>query len=142
MTPCNKTLCLLLVAVFGLWGCARNPSSQSGSDNDKLKALEAKTAKLEEDLKSAIASKEQLRKKLAECQDVQAQLQQEVERLQIVVKERDELKTTLKTRTAERDLTQSKYEGFLKELDDLTGRAKAALHGPRSAPNGGGGDYC
>ena len=36
----------------------------------------------------------------------------------------------LKTRTAERDLLHVKYEGFLKELDELTGRAKAALRTP------------
>jgi TolA-binding protein len=128
MTRYHKAFGVCLVAALGIWGCTRAPSSQTNANADKIKALEAKTARLEDDLKSALAANEQLRKKIGDFQETQAQLQQEIDRLQLVVKERDELKAQLKTRTAERDSTQAKYEGFLKELDDLAGRAKAALH--------------
>jgi TolA-binding protein len=127
MTRYHKAIGVCFVAAFAVWGCTRAPSSQTDAHADKIKALEAKTARLEDDLKAALTVNEQLRKKIGDFQESQTQLQQEIDRLQLVVKERDELKAHLKTRTAERDLTQAKYEGFLKELDDLTGRAKAAL---------------
>jgi TolA-binding protein len=135
MTQYHKALGMFLVTMFGLWGCARGPADGSGqATNDRLKALEAKTAKLEEDLKTALAAKDQLRKKLGEAQDAQTLSQQEVDRLQVVVKERDEL---LKARTLQRDQVQAKYEGFLKDLEDLAGRAKTALQSPKPAANTG-----
>jgi chromosome segregation ATPase len=129
MTRSHKALGVFLVTMFGLWGCARGPAAQTGASADKVKALEAKVAKLEDDLKSATAAKDVLKKKVADAQDAQAQLQQEFDKLQVVVKERDDLKAQLKTRTAERDVLQAKYEGFLKDLKDLAGRAETALHG-------------
>ena len=118
MTQYHKALGVCLVTMFGVWGCARGPASNS-ADHDKAKALETKAAKLDEDLKSTVAAKEQLRKKIGELEEAQAQLQQEVDRLNSLAK----------TRTTERDLVQAKYEAFLKDLKDLAGRAETALHG-------------
>jgi hypothetical protein len=104
--------------MFGVWGCARGPAASS-ADHDKAKALETKVLKLDEDLKSALAAKELQRKKIGELEEAQAQLQQEVDRLNALAK----------TRTTERDQVQAKYETFLKDLKDLAGRAETALHG-------------
>jgi chromosome segregation ATPase len=136
MTRYHQALGVFLLSLLGLWGCARGSSSSSANSNDRIKALEAKTVKLEDDLKSTVVDNQQLRKKLGDCQDLQAHLRKEIDRLHLVVKERDELKVQLKTRTSERDQLQAKYEGFLRELDELSGRAKAALQSPRPAGAG------
>ena len=136
MSRHRKAIGVFLVAMFGLWGCARGPSATTNANNDKIKALEVKGAKLEEDLKSTLAAKDQLRKKLGDAEDAQAQMQKQIDRLLVVEKERNELLAQLKTRTSERDLVQSKYEGFLKDIRELAGKAEATLPTFKSADTG------
>jgi predicted nuclease with TOPRIM domain len=127
MTRYHKALGVFLVTLFGIWGCARGPAtSGANATNDRIKALEAKTAKLEEDLKSALALKDQLRKKLSETEDAQNQQQREIERLT----------TVLKDRTSERDVVQAQYEAFRKNLKELIGSAEAALPNAKPAASG------
>ena len=135
MTRYHKALGVLLVALFGALGMWRGPATQSIANGDRVKALETKTAKLEEELKSALAFKEQLRTQLAEAADSQVRLQQEVEQLQSVVKDRDELKRDLRARTTERDHLQVQYESFRKNIKDLLGQAETSLHND-AKPNG------
>jgi TolA-binding protein len=134
MTRYHKALGVFLVTLFGIWGCARGPAtSGANATSDRIKALEAKTAKLEEDLKNSIALKDQLRKKLSDTEDAQNQQQHEIDRLTALVKERD---TMIQTRTSERDVVQTQYEGFRKNLKELLGSAEAAL--PNAKPAGTG----
>ncbi len=132
MTRYHKALGVFLVTLFGLWGCARGPATSSNT-TDRIKALEAKTAKLEEDLKAALALNNQLRKKLSDSEDAQTQLQNEIGRLNAVVKERDNM---IQTRTTERDTVQTQYEGFRKSLKELIGQAEAALPNAKPATAG------
>lgn len=134
MTRYHKALGVFLVTLFGIWGCARGPAtSGANATNDKIKALEAKVAKLEEDLKSNIAVKEQMRKKLSDSEDAQNQLQNEIQRLTMVIKDRD---TMVKVRTGERDAVQTQYEAFRKNLKELIGQAEAALPNNKPANTG------
>lgn len=129
MTRYHKALGVFLVSLFGIWGCARGSATNGGAaSNDKIKALEAKTAKLEDDLKNSVALKDQIRKKLSDSEDAQAQLQQEIERLSTLVKERDMM---IKTRTTERDTVNTQYDVFRKNLKDLLGQAEASLPGAK-----------
>jgi predicted nuclease with TOPRIM domain len=134
MTRYHKALGVFLVTLFGIWGCARGPAtSGANATNDRIKALEAKTAKLEEDLKNTLALKDQLRKKLSDTEDAQNQQQHEIDRLTTIAKERE---TMIKTRTSERDIVQTQYESFRKNLKELIGSAEAVL--PTNKPVGTG----
>jgi DNA anti-recombination protein RmuC len=122
-----KVVGVFLVAAFGLWGCAQGPGGSTTSD--RLKALEAKNARLEEDFRTASAARDQLRKKLTATEEAQAQLQQDLDGLKtLLAKERDDLKGQLKQRIQERDVLQSQYDGFRRELKELLGQAEAALN--------------
>jgi len=129
MTQYRKTFGVLLVMTFGLWGCARGPATDgsNASTNDKIKALEAKTAKLENELKAVLAAKDQLRKQLGDAEEAKAQMQREIERIQPVVKERDELLTQVRSRTTERDQLQVQYDSFRRNIKELLGQAEASL---------------
>ena len=129
MTRNYKALGILFVTMFGLWGCARGPVSEgsSNANADKIKLLEAKTAKLEEDLKGVLAVKEQLSKQLADAEEARAQMQREVEQLQPVIKERDNLLVLIKAKATERDQLQAQYDGFRRNIKELLGQAEAAL---------------
>ena len=116
MSNYQKVIAFGVVLIVGIWGCSECPSRSA----EKIKALEAKVSRLEEDFRSASASRDQFRKKLAEMEQEQAQLKQE----------RDELQSTIKTRTAERDEITGHFDQFRKNLKELIGKTEAALAKP------------
>jgi septal ring factor EnvC (AmiA/AmiB activator) len=130
MSNVNKGLILATIASLGLWGCAKGPANISGA-SERIKALEFKIGKLEDDFRAAASARDSVRKKLA---DVETQLQQQSDQLRSVVKERDELRRQVVARTTERDSIQVQYEQFRKGLRDLLGQAEAALGNGSSQP--------
>jgi chromosome segregation ATPase len=132
MTYYQKALAVLVVAVLGIWGCAQGPAG--GATAEKVRNLEAKMTRLEDDFRAATAARDQFRKKLADAEAMCAQLREEVAALRPVVKERDELQVQLKARTTERDNLTQQFDGFRKSLKDLIGQTEAALSRP-AAPS-------
>jgi DNA anti-recombination protein RmuC len=129
MTSAKKALVVLIVATLGIWGCAQGQSSNAVSQADRIKVLEAKNAKLEEDFRAAAAVRDQCRKKLATADEQQQQLRQDLDQqLQAVVRERDELRQQVTTRTNERDAMVTQYENFRKSIRELLGQADTALN--------------
>ena len=125
MSRAQKALSVLVVACLGLWGCAQGAANGHASA-ERIRALETKIAKLEDDFKAVVGVREQLRKQLTATEQEKTQLGQRVEQLQAVVKERDELRQQLVTRTGERDLAQGQFDQFRKGIKTLLGQAEAA----------------
>jgi septal ring factor EnvC (AmiA/AmiB activator) len=123
MSRGHKALSVLIVASLGLWGCAQGPANGPASA-ERLRALETKIAKLEDDFRAAVSGREQLRKKLTTTEEERTRLTQQVEQLQIVVKERDELRQQLATRTTERDTVQTQYDHFRMGIKTLLSKAE------------------
>ncbi|HMF12207.1 MAG TPA: hypothetical protein VKE94_07870 [Gemmataceae bacterium] len=119
MTRANKALVAMVLGVLGLWGCAQGPAGGSAATLERIKALESKCTKLEDDYRAVASARDQLRKRLASAEDERARVQQELNVQQGVVKERDELKHQL---TA----TQGQFDQFRKNLKTLLGQAEAA----------------
>jgi chromosome segregation ATPase len=136
-----EALILFLVFGLGIWGCAQGPAGGS-STSERLKALESKCGKLEEDQKALSAARDQLRKKLAESEDVRAKIQHDLQDSQTAVKERDELRQQVNSRTAERDTLQTQMEqlrkgirGLLSQVDGVTSQPVTSAT-PIAAPSG------
>jgi len=104
----------MVVATLGLWGCAQNPSGSAS--NARIRDLESRNAKLEDDYRAAAAARDQCRKKLASSE----------EQLQLVVRERDELKLQIDVRIGERDALHGHLIQLGKDLQSLAGRIEAA----------------
>jgi septal ring factor EnvC (AmiA/AmiB activator) len=126
MTRANKALAMLVVAALGLWGCAKGPAN-GAANAERIRALESKCAKLEEDYRAAASTRDTVRKKLTEVEEQRGKLRVEVEQLQPLVKEQEVLKQQLDVRTVERDAVQAQFEAFRKHLRDLVGQADAAV---------------
>ncbi|HLW66627.1 MAG TPA: hypothetical protein VKS79_15030 [Gemmataceae bacterium] len=116
MSKYQQMIVVGMIMIVGIWGCTQ---SSSGSP-EKMKAMEAKVNRLEEEFRAASAARDQLRKKLAEVEQEQVQLKQE----------RDDLRNDLKARTTERDMVNTQFEQFRKSLKDLIGQTEAALAKP------------
>jgi uncharacterized coiled-coil DUF342 family protein len=132
---CGKKalLVVMLTTLLGLWGCTQGGSSSSTSA--RLREVEARSARLEDDYKTAAAARDQARKNVAQLDEQRAQLTQQVEQLQKVVKERDELRAQLTSRTAERDALQASLLQFSRDLQNLaTKMDQAAQSGGSGTP--------
>lgn len=121
----------LMCAGLVVLGCAK-PSTQvvSKSDSgDKLKSLEARVAKLEEDLRTAAAERDGA---VARASSFEQKWKAETSRAIMFEKERDAARHALTSRTTERDTLQVQFDGFRKNLKELIGQAETA-----SRPNAG-----
>ena len=123
---------VVAVCMLGVWGCN---SQKNGAFNAKIREMEGRYAKLEDDFRAVTASAEQTRKKVTqaearrvEAEEKVAELSRRVEELQTVVQERDELKKQLQTRTAERDGYQGPLMQFSRDLQALAGRVETAAN--------------
>src|ERR1051325_2792511 len=96
-------LALLLFATMGMYGCTQQ---KNGAFTAKIREMENRYTKLEEDYKAVVASSEATRKRLAQSEQQRADLTKQVEELQQAVAERDELRKQLTARTGERDAVQ------------------------------------
>lgn len=129
MSPVKKLWIIAIVSALGAWGCAQGPANGTAS-MERIRALETKISKLEEDFKGAIAVRDQLRKELTGVKEDRNRLGQQVEQLQAVVKERDELRQQLTVRTTERDTLQTQFEQFRKGIKTLLGQAEPTAAQP------------
>jgi outer membrane murein-binding lipoprotein Lpp len=116
----------IALATLGFWGCAQNRSGANTAA--KLRELEARHAKLEEDYQAVVLGNESIRKRLAAVESQRVELAQQLEKLQTVVHERDELKEQITARTGERDALHAQMIQFGKELQNMVGRVEAATH--------------
>jgi chromosome segregation ATPase len=130
MTRSHKVLGFLLIAVLGIYGCARGPAGASG---DKHAALEAKVQRLEEDFRAAAAARDSFRQKLVAAEEQQGRLQRQLDQDRAATaREREDLQGQVKARTAERDHFQSQYGNFIKTLKEQLEKAETAMNPPAS----------
>jgi hypothetical protein len=117
---------LAAMAAFTL-GCNRPPAPSA----DNSRALEARIAKLEQDVKSTAAARDAAQQKYI---STESRLRTEEARAAAAETARDDAQAALKVRTFERDAVQTQYEGFRKTIRELLGQADtAAAHPPASA---------
>jgi uncharacterized coiled-coil DUF342 family protein len=121
-----------LVAAFGLWGCAQGPSSHSATQAEKVRNLESKNAKLEEDYRAVASARDQARKRLSALEEEHAKLQKDLDLSKVVAKERDELREQINARTTERDAVQARCDRLKKGLQTLLGQEEG--QGPTLPP--------
>jgi chromosome segregation ATPase len=126
---CGKKalLVVMLTGLLGLWGCTQSGSSNATSA--RLRELEARGARLEDDFKTATAARDQARKKAVALEEQRTQLALQVEQLLKVAKERDELRTQLTARAAEREVLQANLLQFSRDLQGLAAKIDQAASG-------------
>jgi chromosome segregation ATPase len=115
----------MLITTLGLWGCTQSRSS--GNSTAKLRDLEARNAKLEEDYRAAVADGTEAHKKLADAEEQVARLTPLAEQLQTVLRERDRLRKQVAATLTERNALHARMQEFSRDLQALAGRIDAAV---------------
>ncbi|HEY7327031.1 MAG TPA: hypothetical protein VH592_05300 [Gemmataceae bacterium] len=128
MTRGGKAFSVMLVVFLGLWGCARGPVGQS-AQAERIRSLETKCTKLEDDYRSVAAARDQARKLQAALEAERTRLQKDLADKQVVLEERDALRKQIATRTNERDNLRLRCERLKKGLQELLGQDDAMLPG-------------
>ena len=138
-------LVVMLFSTLGLWGIAQQ---KNGAYASRLRDLEARHTKFEEDQRTFAQQNDKYQRRIATLEVEKADLTQSVEELKVVVverdqlkqqlvvrtKERNDLKVQLGSRTQERDQMSQELKQFSQDLQSLLGRMEGVLaNGPRAA---------
>src|ERR1700674_968962 len=140
MKRAGKLLTVLVVAVLGVWGCAKGPANPNGQ-TERIRTLESKCAQFEEDYRTAASARDDARKKTTAVDEdnkrLQKQLADQKDQLRkvqdaqsLIAKDRDELRQQMDTRTSERDVLQFRCERLKKGIQSLLGQDEAYLSTP------------
>jgi hypothetical protein len=129
MSRNRKALSVLVVSFLGLWGCAQGPSNSS-AQADRVKKLEEKCSRLEEDYRTKAVAHDQARKQAAvldqektQLEEQRARMQKELDQLRLVVKERDRLRQEVEVKTTQRDAllaNRDKMRNIIKSLKEVS----------------------
>jgi outer membrane murein-binding lipoprotein Lpp len=132
MTRGSKALIVMLVAALGLWGCAQGPAGHASASAERVRTLEAKCARLEDDYRNISAARDEARKQAASLEadnlhleTLRVEMLKEIEQKKVIVQERDLFKQNLEQRTGERDLLQTRCDKLKKGLQGLIGQDDA-----------------
>jgi predicted nucleic acid-binding Zn-ribbon protein len=127
-------MAVVLFGTAGLYGCT---NQKNGTASAKMRDMEIRFTKLEEDYRTVVAASEAHRRKLAQAEAQKVELAKEVEELRPLTqerddlrKERDELRKQLVARTGERDNVQGQLTQFRQDLQSLVSRVDSALNNP------------
>jgi hypothetical protein len=125
MSRTNKALSVLVVSFLGLWGCTQGPGNANGQ-TERVKKLEEKCARLEEDFRLRSIERDDARKQAAGLEQEKTQLteertrlQKELDQLKLVVKERDRLRQEVELKTARCEKLKAGLKNLISEDDAM-----------------------
>jgi hypothetical protein len=125
MSRTNKALSILMLSFLGLWGCAQGPTNSTGQA-ERVKKLEEKCARLDEEFRLRSIERDDARKQAAALEQEKTQLtkergrlQKEVDELRLVVKERDRLRQEVEIKTARCEKLKAGLKTLLTEDDAM-----------------------
>src|SRR5262249_37853559 len=120
-----KILGIAVVFMCGMsiWGCNQQ---KTGAVNSKIRDLEARYTKLEEDYQTLLTNSENERKRLQQLDDQRAGLESDKaelsRQLESANAERESLRSQVNQRVSERDAAQNQLVQLSKDLQALAGR--------------------
>jgi septal ring factor EnvC (AmiA/AmiB activator) len=130
----------LVGVVVALNGCNRAVTPQPSTSVERVRTLESRIARLEEDYRSAAATRDQARKQAAQLQEQKASLEQQLARITAEYEANRETlaqeQNLLRQRTSERDLLNSRCERMKKGLQSLLGADDSASTTQHGGPSG------
>jgi hypothetical protein len=133
MTRFSKATIVMLVSACGLWGCAQGPAG-SAAQAERLRALEAKCAKYEEDYRAVASARDQAKKIVVGLEQEKNRFQKELALKHDVEKARDDLRKQVDVRTNERDVLQARCDRLKKGIQNLLGQEEGPTAGGPGLP--------
>lgn len=124
----------LLLCAVSLWGCNQQ---KTGTIATKIRELETRYTKLEEDHKALQSTHDQNRKRLSALEAQRTALENDkndlAKQLETATAERDGFRKQVSERTMERDTAQNHLTQFCKDLQGLVGKMEATVNNSPAA---------
>src|SRR3954465_1539000 len=112
-------LVVMLFSTLGLWGCAQQ---KNGSYASRLRDLETRYTKLEDDHRALVSLGERHQRRIVQLEKERTDLTARVEDLQKVADDREELLAQVAAVSKQRDGLQVQLAGRTRERDELSTR--------------------
>ena len=125
--PSNRNIFIAIVVTLGIWGCSQNPGPSPKVQAEKIKTLEERIAKMEDEHQALLSNRDQMKTRITALEDDRSALEKKLIHHKEVVQERDELKALANLRTSERDASQLRCELFKKGLQELLGQDESMI---------------
>jgi len=135
LNPSNRNLLIAIAVTLGIWGCAQNPGPSPKVQAEKIKTLEERLSKMEDDHQILLSTRDQMKSRISALEEDRNALEKKLIHHKEVVQERDELKALTDVRTSERDASQLRCELFKKGLQELLGQDDSMISTSRPAPS-------
>jgi chromosome segregation ATPase len=118
LTGIARIVAVLAVVSLGVWGCARKPAGKE-SAAERVRALEGRCVKLEQDYRTVQQARDKARKELAALEAEVGRHQEEQGSRAALAKERDDLRNLLKRTQSEREGLRQSLAQRTSERDEL-----------------------
>ncbi|NBR05432.1 MAG: hypothetical protein EBT92_06645 [Planctomycetes bacterium] len=125
--PSNRNLLIAIAVTLGIWGCAQNPGPSPKAQAEKIKTLEERLSKMEEEHQILLTTRDQMKSRISALEEDRTALEKKLAHHKEVVQERDDLKALAEVRTSERDASQLRCELFKKGLQELLGQDESMI---------------
>src|SRR3954470_18044403 len=127
---------VLFMCGMSIWGCNQQ---KSGAINSKIRDLEVRYTKLEEDYQTLLTNSESDRRKVQQLEEQRASLEADKLELSRQVEsasaEREALRRQVNQRISERDAAQNQLVELSKDLQALAGRINDAVNATKTNPS-------
>jgi hypothetical protein len=135
LNPSNRNLLIAIAVTLSIWGCAQNPGPSPKVQAEKIKTLEERLSKMEDDHQILLSTRDQMKSRISALEEDRSALEKKLIHHKEVVQERDELKALTDVRTSERDASQLRCELFKKGLQELLGQDDSMISTSKPAPS-------
>jgi uncharacterized coiled-coil DUF342 family protein len=115
----KRLVAVLIITLAGVWGCSQSPNNRAALV-ERIKILEEKNSRIEDEIVAVANARDNVRQQLAKAED-------HIQKLQAVVKERDELRVQVRARVGERDQVANQYEQFRKTVREMVSQAESTV---------------
>ncbi len=135
LNPSNRNLLIAIAVTLGIWGCAQNPGPSPKVQAEKIKTLEERLSKMEDDHQILLSTRDQMKSRISALEEDRTALEKKLIHHKEVVQERDDLKALTDIRTSERDASQLRCELYKKGLQELLGQDDYIISTSKPAPS-------
>jgi len=135
LNPSNRNLLIAITVTLSIWGCAQNPSPSPKVQAEKIKTLEERLSKMEDDHQILLSTRDQMKSRISALEEDRTALEKKLIHHKEVVQERDELKALTDVRTSERDASQLRCDLLKKGLQELLGQDDSMISTSKPVPS-------
>ena len=78
LNPSNRNLLIAIAVTLGIWGCAQNPGPSPKVQAEKIKTLEERLSKMEDDHQILLSTRDQMKSRISALEEDRTALEKKL----------------------------------------------------------------